>query len=607
MGFVKDNGLSIIHLLLLFITNHVCATTAETKVDFIFGEEIPQDVANNGRLTLDNYLSRYPVPVSEDQIKSLQKNIPNLMRQAAEPFGYFDCVCKSSIAKKESWQVTIHCKMPNVSTISDISIQVQGPGKAAIEADLAKNPTAIQPNSIFSALKYEQAKQSLLVLAYKKGFMDANTDGSKIIIKPEKHHAQLFFKLNTGYAYSFGPISFSNMSYNSDYLRAMAPFKQDDHYTQEQLFLYQQELMGSNLFESVSIKPRFTAHNESKYVPVYVEYKPIYKFQRRGAISYNTDTQVNLMLGLRRNRIGDRGQYSTHELSKENVFGKYGTLRLSNTFIIPNTHPTKDYSYIDLTYADQRINYAINSVSEEKSINLIVGQSNITSFTDDRYSFMRNYGLNLFSAWNTPIVNNISGVREYNAWLYPSIKQNYYYFDRPSNRKYNLSLDSAFNHRFLKVTLSQNLFLPFSQSNRLLFNNTMGFITTKNYLDLPKSWSFLTGGNTSVRGFAYDSIGASSDDSNFNKVLFENSIEHQLRLYQNFFLIEYYDVGKASKRILTDDYYQSIGSGVIWESPFGIIELSIAKRLNELTTSRPSKSAPCNSCRYILAFKNKIH
>ena len=90
-------------------------------------------------------------------------------------------------------------------------------------------------------------------------------------------------------------------------------------------------------------------------------------------------------------------------------------------------------------------------------------------------------------------------------------------------------------------------------------------------------------------------------------MLLENSTELQWMLIQNLYLIGYYDLGKASADIFKSRSYHAIGSGISWESPFGIIELSLARRLNEPPNTSVTRRSPCKSCRYVIAFKNKFY
>ncbi len=575
-------------------------------VAFVFDKSIPDEVASNSQLMLEAYLSRYPTPLSEVHIKSLEKTIPQTMLQSAEPYGYFHAKCRSKITYDTKWIVYITCDMPKITTVSSLDINITGPGKATITDELRQSPLDFKVGQPFSIPVYEKTKQALLLLAYKNGYMDASVDASQIVIHADKNSALVTLNLETGTVYSFGPISFSDHAYDDNFLRNMAPFQPHHRFEQAQLFQYQRSLSQSNLFESVSIKPRFTNDSSSRHVPIYVEYTPIHKLQKRASVSYNSDTQVNMMLGLRRNRIGRYGQYSTHEVNKENIFGSNGRLGISNTLVIPNTHPTSDYYKASIDYTQQYINYATERTSEEKSVNLILSHTKAFSYDDDQYVFLVNYGLNTSNKWSTSINNGVREQTNYNLWVYPELSARLTYLDNTHEYRYTMLLNTSFDFRFYKSTLAQFLFIPLSESSRLLLRNKMGYIASSNYQDLPKSWSFLTGGNTTVRGFNYESIGGSNDNSSFNKLLFEGSIEPQLRLYQNFFLIAYYDVGKASSDELFKDYYHSVGSGVSWESPFGVIEFSVAKRLNELPSQQRSKIAPCPTCKYILAFKNKL-
>ena len=59
-------------------------------------------------------------------------------------------------------------------------------------------------------------------------------------------------------------------------------------------------------------------------------------------------------------------------------------------------------------------------------------------------------------------------------------------------------------------------------------------------------------------------------------MLFTYTNEIQRKIYESIYISAFYDAGNASDNIFKNPTSQSIGTGSVWESPFGNIEFSIA-------------------------------
>ena len=103
---------------------------------------------------------------------------------------------------------------------------------------------------------------------------------------------------------------------------------------------------------------------------------------------------------------------------------------------------------------------------------------------------------------------------------------------------------------------------------------TFPFLAACSY---PPMRYFYTGGSYSVRGFSYQSIGADNETFEYNHYLYTASFEVQQRLYQDFYLIAFVDTGDATDTIAHSKASTSAGSGILWKTFAGNLELSIAK------------------------------
>ena len=111
-----------------------------------------------------------------------------------------------------------------------------------------------------------------------------------------------------------------------------------------------------------------------------------------------------------------------------------------------------------------------------------------------------------------------------------------------------------------------------SNKNRLVLHGTIGHTEVTDLNRLPLFLRFYTGGTQNIRGYAFQSIGP-------GRHLLEMSAEIQHEIYPAWYLGLFYDTGNASERLLPR-LKRGVGTGIVWLSPVGAIQLSIAKALD---------------------------
>lgn len=583
------------------------------QLKFELNQDIPAKIRSNAETVIENHLTRYPATLSTIKLQQLEKIIPNILEKSMEPFGYFHSQCSASYQDQPSHSFKVNCKLGPATTLTSIQIQIQGHGKEAIEQTLKNKPITLQQGDQFTTEKYESTKQHLLNIAYQHGFMQASTKGSLVNIYKDHNHASITLILESKQGFTFGPIIIHQDIYAKKFLQNLAPFQSHDQYQADKVYSYQNILRSTQLFSEVSVQPKFNHHDNLDLVPIELHYKPIHKMQKRFAVGYNLDTQCNLMLGITRNRIGKKGEHLQHEFNIQNLFqhGPRKKWSLTNSIVIPRTNPSKDYYSLNLDYNVQNIVYDYPNInSHEQALNWTTAYNyikNIGKF----HEIQTHIGLNLLLNWDTPFQNNRPTSSKRSQWLFPSLKNSYTFNLKQQQIISKTSTYLALNHLFLKTQLENNLLFTLNSRLRLLLRNKFGFIISKNPSKLPKSWNYLTGGNTSVRGYDFQSIGTQNinpdNQAIFNTMLVENSIELQHQLTQQFYLIAYHDIGQASNNIFNQPLAQSIGSGIIFESPFGTVEMSIAIPVKMSASTRLQQHMPRKKYRFILAFKNKFY
>jgi translocation and assembly module TamA len=99
--------------------------------------------------------------------------------------------------------------------------------------------------------------------------------------------------------------------------------------------------------------------------------------------------------------------------------------------------------------------------------------------------------------------------------------------------------------------------------------------------DLPPSLRFFAGGDLSVRGYAYQSLGAVDANGQVEggKHLLEASVELERALFQDWGVSVFYDAGNAFNSFNEIHLAQSAGVGLHYYTPVGSMSLSLARQI----------------------------
>ena len=142
----------------------------------------------------------------------------------------------------------------------------------------------------------------------------------------------------------------------------------------------------------------------------------------------------------------------------------------------------------------------------------------------------------------------------------------------PALGSQNAYLRTAFRARWIRA---------FGDDQRLLLRVNGGILTTDAFEKLPPSVRFFAGGDESVRGFDYESLGPTDEEGNVvgGRRLLTGSVEYEKHLRGNFYGALFLDAGNAF-----DDQFDAAvgtGAGVKWLSPLGPVRVYLGVPLTD--------------------------
>jgi translocation and assembly module TamA len=134
--------------------------------------------------------------------------------------------------------------------------------------------------------------------------------------------------------------------------------------------------------------------------------------------------------------------------------------------------------------------------------------------------------------------------------------------------------------------LSGVVIRQFWQPGRIIARGDFGYTAVDllhgEFNDLPPSIRFFAGGDRSVRGYDYHVLGPTNAQNLVigGKNLLVGSLEYEHRLLEKWSVATFYDVGNAFNDF-SEPIKHSVGIGLRWQSPVGLIRVDVATALKE--------------------------
>lgn len=507
------------------------------------------------------------------QYQSFVQSAPAQILQAMEPYGYYKPEITGKLVNvgKENIEAVFHVIPGEQMHVSLIHIMLEGPGKNEDFFLKSVKNFPLKEGEPLLTKKYTEGKQQLLDIATQNGYLKAEMQQSQIRINLKKYTSEIFIRLHTGQRFYFGPVSFSKTPYSDEYLRRYIPFKSDTPFVPNKLTTFQSYLGGTNQFKQVSIIPQYN-NNEAvnQTIPVLVELEPQPSQSYTVGAGYGTDMGVRGSLGWNILNITPTGH-------KFNALIQASQLQSSiqGQYTIPGLNPTtEEYaitgSLYTLDYPDSKSEAAQLSVAYRTQQSIF--QSSYSANTlYEHYTISEDPAQDAFivypgATWKTS--KKDSPIFSKNGYMYSLTTQ-------------GSSEELASTVSFAQVEMLGKWAKTIKATHSRLYTRAdLGVTAVDNIDNLPPSLQFYAGGAQSVRGYAYQDLGP-------GKALIVTSIEWQQEVAKDWYVTAFYDAGNAFNDTPIK-LMRGVGPGIMWVTPIGPLNLSIAKALDQ----DPNDSGP---------------
>lgn len=503
-------------------------------------------------------------------LKRLHQRAEDDIQQALQPFGYYAPTIRSELEITDDTAQAAYRVDPGPRTrVRKVRIEIVGGGEddAVLQEVIAGLPLAEDQPLLHE--EYRQSKETLLQRAFTRGYFDVGYDKAQIRVHRDDRYADIVLVLNTGPRYQVGEITIAQQELDDGVLRRYLPITPGDPFSPQALLDTQFQLMELGYFSRVDVSPEREAAEDAR-MPIRIE--PTYLPSQRYAagVGFGTDTGARMSLETDFRHINKRG----HSIDSDIRVSQRGA-DVGGSYNIP----LGDIPGESLSFSTR---YEREEFEDGDSESYIIGASLSRQPGDWKRRTYLEYSTERFSVGDLRRTTNL---------LVPGISFERKEFDNESYPRngWSIFLDT---HGAAEPVLSSTTFaqsrialrgiLPIDDKSRLLARAEYGASFVDSFDRLPLTERFYAGGDQSVRGYAYRSLGETDDENNVigGEYLTSMSAEVDRLIWGNWGIAAFMDAGGAGNQAVPD-LFRGVGLGLRYRSPVGAIRVDLAHPLDK--------------------------
>lgn len=428
----------------------------------------------------------------------------------------------------------------------------------------------------FRQQDWDQAKRRLLASLLIDRYPNASISKSKASIDLESQSAILSVDIDSGELVYLGALQIEGLQhYPPSIIENLNPIKVGSLYSQAQLLAFQSRLQDTGYFKSVEVIADTSAEAAAsagaetsagaaiKTAPIRVVVVENQTIKLGVGVGFSTNTGARTQLTLDDPNFLDRGWRLSSSLKVEQKAQSIsGLARL----------PVTSEGYRD------SVNAGVNRIEIEGET-LTSVQSGVKRAWGPRQREQyvgANYLIEHQKVAGAASANNKAATLTYGITLRHTDN------DLAPTRGYMFNaqfagapLDALSDGRFLQSYIKTQAFYPITASTQLIARLDAGMVNGKN--SAPAAFLFRAGGDQSVRGYAFQSLGVKEGDAIVGgRYMLTGSVEVVQWLTKQWGAAAFFDFGDAANTTRELKPVYGYGLGGRWKSPIGPVGADIA-------------------------------
>lgn len=549
----------------------VNAAAQETAYTWRIELDAPQEVKPLLEKYLDIYRYRGRAEVDSALLERLVARTAPEARELLATEGYFSPQVEvSSAGDQTAGLVRLRVVPGQPAVIGTADIKITG----AITTDSAANPNTEQirerwrlpSGSPFRQSAWENAKDALLRELVFKGYPAARITTSTAEVDQQSGLVAVAISIDSGPLFRFGPLEVSGLQrYPKTSVENLKSFRDGERYNFDTLLYYQAQLQASGYFQNVSVTVNPDPANAAA-APVVVRVVEHPEKKIDLGVGYSTDTLYRSEATFTDNNTFRPGWQG---LARMRLDTKEQTLE-GGLALTPEPGGWRNHLGVEAKRSDiENLVSRVDGVTAKRS----------WRSSEKELDWALKFQVEEQSLEAGP-VDHLEALTLNFSWTLRRVDD----LLRPKRgHMLNLQLGGASaellsTRSFLRGYTRGLYILPFNATDRVHLRGEFGAVWAEARDGIPSEFLFRTGGDQSVRGYEYQSLGVSQGSATVGgRFLGVATVEYQHDFTPQWGGAVFVDAGNAADTFSKLRPVYGYGVGVRWITSAGSINLDVAR------------------------------
>jgi len=485
--------------------------------------------------------------------------------------GYFSpTILRTITGDQRPWTVRFEIDPGPPTHVTDVHVEIVGsisadPARLQLQRERILARWPLQAGARFRQADWDLGKRQAVDLLAGDRFAGARIRRSQATIDPDRREARLEVELDSGPPFRFGEIQIRGLSrYPESLVRNLATFSAGDPFEEADLLQFQRRLAATGHFSAVQVELDDDPANAAA-APVRVSVIEGNARRIEAGVGYSTDTLYRAQFGYTDNDFLQRGWRWRSDARVESR-----SARATSSIAVPARSDGWQHAYLlqfnqsDIAGLFQRegsVTFNRTAVDERRQPQWSIG-AHLQQQQPDGSAAETVHALFGAYRYTRRGTDDLLSPTRGTMW----------------SVQVGAAPPAAATRTFARGVAHVAHWIPFGRSLTLMVRAEGGAIVSTQTDGIPESFLFRLGGDTSIRGYPYQSIGVAKGAAVTGGRLYAlGSVEATRWVDERWGVAVFYDAGNAVDRIGDmDPVAQGAGLGLRARTPLGPVRVDVA-------------------------------